>query len=140
MAAPLKAAPVMSASCWLMTSADGMHVPWFKRRVMCGRPGMAGKSPLILPRNLPVHDVAPGIRTFPRERILVEEHLRGRFDAGSLIGLGDRLVDQRLESGVLAQHAQHMLALDRNARLPTARAPRRLVIPLQQVQKDDAQR
>src|SRR5947207_579005 len=33
-----------------------------------------------------------------------------------------------------------MLALNRNARPPAARAPPRLVVPLQQVQKDDAQR
>src|SRR5262245_17357913 len=87
-----------------------------------------------------IHDLLPGIRAARRQAALFELRLRRRFDPGVGIGFAHRFLDPRLQARILLQDATNMIALDHNARPPAARAPLRLVIPLEEVDENDPQR
>src|SRR5688572_30187234 len=88
-----------------------------------------------MPDDFPLHDLLPAIGATRGKAAKTEIRLGRRQNACVLVSFDRHFIDARLQAGILAKHADYLIALDSDARPPTARSPLALIIPFQEMQQ-----
>ena len=86
-------------------------------------------------RHLAVQDLLDGEGADRREDLLCESGFAGRLEDGVAIGVKDRLLQLRLEAGVLCEVPMKTSALLLDRQGPTSTAPIGLELPFEQACK-----